>query len=102
MRNASTSPAHTAGPRIVSTSSNAHVYDGEKHFVILSHPEESTARIIADLETLPEAEANACLIAVAPELLDTLKMVYRIACDCNAFDDDQYGSEVAHMMELLP
>lgn len=76
MPNASTSQAHTPGPWIVSTSSNAHVYDGEQHLVILSHPEESTAQIIADLETMPESRANASLIAIAPELLEVLTDVF--------------------------
>src|SRR3546814_12636072 len=54
-----TSSAHTAGPWRVGESENPHVYGGQKHLVILSDPETTHGVVIADVETVPEAQANA-------------------------------------------
>ncbi len=80
----------TKGPWIVSTSTNAHVYDGEEHLVILSHPVEGTGQILADIETLPEAEANARLMAAAPDLLAALDLLLEQTVDM----------DLAHGIEL--
>jgi len=67
----STSPAHTAGPWFISYSENPDVYRGQEHLMIVDEP---THTCVADIETKTEAEANACLIAAAPELLERAKM----------------------------
>lgn len=68
------SPAHTPTPWICSHSQNPDVYRNEEHWLIVSHPSESTAQAVADVETGPgpkTSRANAEFIVRA----------------CNAHDD---------------
>jgi hypothetical protein len=74
METIATPSAHTPGPWHVTMSENASVYGGEKHFAVMSDRETGGGQIVADLETLKEAEANARLIAAAPEMLDALRI----------------------------
>src|SRR5438067_2262202 len=79
MQPSNTAPAFTKEPWLISESTNPAVYGGERHLVILSHPDDGTGKIIADLETLPEAKANAEVIARAPQLLQSLERLTEIA-----------------------
>jgi hypothetical protein len=66
MQNASTSPAHTAGPWFVDRQS--------PYSAICIKP--IPGKIVCDIEGADaEAEANASLIAAAPELLEYCKML---------------------------
>jgi len=78
---ATTPPAHTPGPWMHSLSTNEAVYGNQEHFCVLVHPETGNGQIVADLETLPEAEANARLIAASPTLLLRCKMSLHDARD---------------------
>lgn len=74
MANASpTATAPTPGPWHVSVSQNPDVYNDEQHLCILPDIRTTHGKVIADIETLPEAEANARLIAAAPGLLRVVK-----------------------------
>ena len=62
---------HTPGPWKIDTNKHALRNMGKKTIVIGGKPEQITAEAFAD--SLGEAEANAALIAAAPELLEALK-----------------------------
>src|SRR5581483_10744949 len=69
MTKLATTPAHTPGPWFVGHSQNPDVYRNQRHLAIISHPEMSTGKVVADIETLPQERANAYLIAQAPRFL---------------------------------
>src|SRR4051812_32479621 len=50
---------HTRGPWHLAESENEHVYKGKRHLCILPDPTVTHGLVVADIETLPEAEANA-------------------------------------------
>lgn len=54
-------------------SENPHVYGGEPHWALIQDDE--FGQIVADVETAPNAESLARLLAAAPELLDALETV---------------------------
>lgn len=54
----------------ISNSENPAVYNGEPHLMIV---DEETHTAVADIETGPNAEAIARLIAAAPELMEACK-----------------------------
>ena len=86
MENIPTSSAHIPGPWHVTTCKAPAVYGGEKHFAIIDDPDTGYGIIIADLETMPEAEANARLMAAAPELLAALETVNEWSIDTRGDD----------------
>lgn len=55
----------------------------------------STPMCVAEIENLPNAEANAKLIAAAPEMLNALKNIYSKACLSNDLYDED-GSVTHH------
>jgi len=71
----------TTGPWHLTVSENPGVYGGEKHFAIIADHQTSNGQILADVETLPEAKANATLMAAAPELLNALENLLRQTVD---------------------
>ena len=75
MAKATTSPAHTAGPWQYIKSQEDDVQNGSEHFSILTG-ESDDGWFIADLLNglNQEAEANARLIAAAPDLLEALHL----------------------------
>lgn len=81
------SSAHTAGLWHVCFSEIEEVYGGARHYAV-SADSENGGQILADVEgdLTPEAEANAYLMAAAPELLDTLKAING---DCERWLNDE-------------
>lgn len=82
-----TTPAHTAGPWRYHRLKIDDGSEGAEMFRIST--EAPTHPDIADVfyrDTDAEAEANACLIAAAPELLATLQSILN---DCNDFWDEK-------------
>ena len=68
----------TPGPWHVTVSQNPDVYGGEEHFAIIADHQTSHGQILADVETLPGAKANATLIAACPELLLACKQALKV------------------------
>lgn len=89
----STSSAFTAGPWHICRSEVEEVYGGSEHFAIQTDLTKGAGQIIADIEgdLDPEAEANARLIAAAPELLEALKDVTASLEDFYAVDHRAAG-----------
>ncbi len=83
MENTTPSLAHTPGAWHITHSEIEAVYCGERHLAIVAG-----YSTIADLETVPEAEANARLIAAAPSLLETLRA---IRDDCDRWLNEKNG-----------
>lgn len=68
----------TPGPWHVTVSQNLGVYGSEEHFAIIADHQTSHGQILADVETLPGAKANATLIAACPELLLACKQALKV------------------------
>jgi len=82
--------AHTPGPWFVSRSENPDVYRGQSHLMIV---DEATHTCVADVETKINAEANARLIAAAPDMFAALQIaasVIRIAQICETPESGEF------------
>lgn len=86
METIGTPSARTPEPWHVTVSENPAVYGGEKHFVVMGDRETGSGQIVADIEMLDEAEANACVMAAAPELLEALETVNEWSIDTRGDD----------------
>lgn len=97
----STPPAHSSPSWRVTRSENPQVYGGQDHFVVQIDPEHGSGLIVADIEPqMSEAEANARLIAAAPELLTAAREARDYVRFLTA--DDSYGKDdPAAMIRLL-
>ena len=79
------------------------MYNGEKHWAVLPNPETTHGQLIADIETLDEAEANAHLISAAPVLLQAAKKALRILSEiqCDLEDDKGEGKCIELLDEAI-
>jgi hypothetical protein len=87
--------AHTKGPWYVSLSQR-------KSLCVVSFDTWICGELEADNDTsisLQEAEANARLIAAAPDLLEALKGMYHFACAAN--DDARKVAAIAAMLGAI-
>lgn len=70
-----TSSAYTNSWRVITTENPA-VYEGQAHWAIIEDCE--CGQIIADIETGPNQQEHANLIAAVPKLLDDLKQMIEL------------------------